>query len=84
MTQQNPMRGEYDPTVPTLIVFGNGKNASLIDEIQKLGGKRVLVLSGRTGSEKTDSVQRVNDVLGEMSVGTYSGLTQRAPLAAAI
>ena len=84
MTQQSPMQGEYKPTVPTRVVFGNGKNGSLKDEIQKLGGKRVLVLSGRTGSEKTDSVQRVNDVLGEMSVGTYSGLTQRAPLAAAI
>ena len=78
------MHGEYNPTVPTRVVFGDGKYDSLKDEIQKLGGKRALVLSGRTVAETTDSVQRLNGALGEMSVGTYSGLTQRAPLATAV
>jgi maleylacetate reductase len=84
MTQQNLLQGEFDPAVPTRIVFGNGKIDSLKDEVQKLGGKRVLVLSGRTVAEKTNSVQRINDGLGDVSVGTYSGLTQRAPLASAV
>ena len=78
------MQGEYNPTVPTRVVFGDGKYDLLKDEIQKLGGKRALVLSGRTVAETTDSVQRLNGALGEMSVGTYSGLTQRAPLATAV
>ncbi|MEC9286857.1 MAG: iron-containing alcohol dehydrogenase, partial [Chloroflexota bacterium] len=78
MTPQSPMQGEYDPTVPTRIVFGIEKIDSLKDEIQKLSGKRALVLSGRAVAEKTDSVRRINDVLGGMSAGTYSGLTQRA------
>jgi len=84
MTQQNLLQGEFDPAVPTRIVFGNAKIDSLKDEIQKLGGKRALVLSGRTVAEKTNSVRRINDVLGGMSAGTYSGLTQRAPLATAV
>ena len=84
MTQQKLLQGEFDPAVPTRIVFGNGKIDSLKDEIQKLGGKRVLVLSGRTVAEKTDAVRRINDGLGDMSAGVYSGLTQRAPLSTAV
>ena len=84
MTQQKLLQGEFNPAVPTRIVFGNGKIDSLKDEIQKLGGKRVLVLSGRTVAEKTDAVRRINDGLGDMSTGVYSGLTQRAPLSTAV
>ena len=84
MTQQNLLQGSFDPTVPTRIVFGNEKTDSIKDEVQKLGGKRVLVLSGRTVAEKTDSVRRVNDALGDLSVGVYSNLPQRAPLSTAV
>ena len=84
MTQQKLLQGEFNPAVPTRIVFGNGKIDSLKDEIQKLGGKRVLVLSGRTVAEKTDAVRRINDGLGDMSAGVYYGLTQRAPLPTAV
>ena len=84
MTQQKLLQGEFNPAVPTRIVFGNGKIDSLKDEIQKLGGKRVMVLSGRTVAEKTDAVRRINDGLGDMSAGVYSGLTQRAPLSTAV
>ena len=84
MTQQNILQGEFNPTVPTRIVFGNEKIDSLRDEVKKLGGKRVLVLSGRTVAEKTDSVRRINEGLGDLSAGVYSGLIQRAPLSTAI
>jgi len=84
MTQQNILQGDFNPTVPTRIVFGNEKIDSVRDEVKKLGGKRVLVLSGRTVAEKTDSVRRINEGLGDLSAGVYSGLIQRAPLSTAI
>ena len=84
MTRQNFMQGEYDPPVPTRIVFGNRKTDSLKEEIKKLGGKRALILSGRSVADKTESVQRVENSLGGVSVAAYAGLTQRAPLAAAV
>jgi len=84
MTQQTLLQGEFDPTVPSRIVFGNGKVDFLKEEVRKLGGKRVLVLSGKTVAEKTDSVRRVNDALGDMSAGVYSNLPQRAPLSSAV
>ena len=84
MTQQTLLQGEFDPTVPSRIVFGNGKVDFLKEEVRKLGGKRVLVLSGKTVAEKTDSVIRVNDALGDLSAGVYSNLPQRAPLSSAV
>jgi len=84
MTQQNILQGDFNPTVPTRIVFGNEKIDSLRDEVKKLGGKRVLFLSGRTVAEKTDSVRCINEGLGDLSAGVYSGLIQRAPLSTAI
>jgi alcohol dehydrogenase class IV len=84
MIQQTLLQGEFDPTVPSRIVFGNGKVDFLKEEVRKLGGKRVLVLSGKTVAEKTDSVRRVNDALGDMSAGVYSNLPQRAPLSSAV
>ncbi|MDE0719258.1 MAG: iron-containing alcohol dehydrogenase [Dehalococcoidia bacterium] len=84
MTQQILLQGEFDPTVSSRIVFGNGKVDFLKEEVRKLGGKRVLVLSGKTVAEKTDSVRRVNDALGDMSAGVYSNLPQRAPLSSAV
>ena len=71
MTRQNFMQGEYDPPVPTRIVFGNRKTDSLKEEIKKLGGKRALILSGRSVADKTESVQRVENFLGEVSVAAY-------------
>ena len=84
MAQQILLQGEFDPTVPSRIVFGNGKVDFLKEEVRKLGGKRVLVLSGKTVAEKTDSVSRVNDALGDLSAGVYSNLPQRAPLSSAV
>ena len=83
MTQQ-PLSGEFNPTVPTRVIFGQGKVSTLGTEVDQLGGKRALVLSGRTVAEKTDAVRKVNEALGSQSVGVYSGLTQRAPLATAV
>ena len=78
------LNGEFNPTVPTRVIFGQGKTATLGEEVADLGGKRVLVLSGRTVAEQTDAVQRTTDALGTSVAGVYSGLTQRAPLSSAV
>ena len=84
MTAYTMLSGEFNPTVPTRVIFGQGKAATLGAEVSALGGKRALVLSGRTVAEHTDSVRRVHAALGDSAVGVYSGLTQRAPLSTAV
>ena len=78
------LNGEFDPPVQTRVVFGRGKADQIREEVDRLGGRRVLVLSGRSVAEKTGAVRQVAAALGDSCVGVYSGLTQRAPLGAAV
>ena len=78
------LEGEYRPPVPSRVIFGLGKVGQLKGELDALGGQRVLLLSGPTVAEKTDSVQRVRYALGDACLGVYSGLSQRAPLNTAV
>ena len=84
MTAYTSLSGEFNPTVPMRVVFGQGKAESIGAEIAALGGKRALILSGRTVAEQTATVRQVHAALGDVAVGVYSGLTQRAPLATAV
>ena len=84
MTTVPELFGEYRPPVPSRVTFGRGKVSEVRQEVQNLGGKRILLLSGRTVAEKTDAVKTVASALGDACVQTYSNLTQRAPLATAV
>lgn len=84
MTAYAALTGEFNPPVPTRVIFGQGKAAALGREVAELGGRRALVLSGRAAAQHSDVVRRTQDALGDLCVGAYSGLTQRAPLTAAV
>ena len=78
------LQGEFNPPVQSRIIFGRGKVATLNEEISNLGGRRALVLSGKSVAETTGAVKQVAEALGDSCVGIYSGLSQRAPLASAV
>ena len=78
------LQGEYQPAVPSRVIFGRGKVDGLREEVENLGGKRALLLSGKSVAEKTDAVRRTAAGLGDTLVGTFSGLTQRAPIEATV
>ena len=84
MAVASELQGEFRPPVPSRVIFGRDKVSDLGQELQQLGGKKVLLLSGRTVAEKTDAVRGVQSALGDACVGVYSGLTQRAPLSTAV
>ena len=84
MSAYATLSGEFIPTVPSRVIFGKGKAASLGAEVAGLGGRRAFVLSGRTVAEQTNAVREVHAALGDAAVGVYSGLTQRAPLSTAV
>ena len=84
MAVASELQGEFRPPVPSRVIFGRDKVSDLGQELQQLGGKKVLLISGRTVAEKTDVVRRVQSALGDACVGVYSGLTQRAPLSTAV
>ena len=84
MTVYAGLNGEFNPTAPTRVIFGQGKADGLGREVAELGGRRALALSGRAAAQQSDVVRRTQDALGDGCVGVYSGLTQRAPLASAV
>lgn len=78
------LQGEFNPPVQSRVIFGRGKVAMLKEEILNLGGRRALVLSGKSVAEKTGAVNQVVQALGDSCAGVYSGLSQRAPLSTAV
>ena len=76
--------GTYEPPVPSKVIFGQGRAEDLPSELDRLGSQRVMVLSGRSIAEKTDTVKRVEALLGDRCLAVYSNLPQRAPLATAV
>ena len=78
------LHGTYEPPVPSKIIFGEGRGEDLPVELDRLGSRRVMVLSGRSVAEKTDTVKRVESLVGGRCLAVYSNLPQRAPLATAV
>ena len=76
--------GAYEPPVPSKVTFGKGKAEELPAELDRMGSQRVMLLSGRSIAEKTDTVKRVESLLGDRCLAVYSNLPQRAPLATAV
>ena len=58
------LSGEYRPPVPSRIIFGYDKISTLKMELDHLGCDRVMILSGRTVADKTESVQLVQQAVG--------------------
>jgi maleylacetate reductase len=64
--------------LPTVRVhFGAGSLGKLEEETQAFD--RVFVITGRTLSEETDLIRRVEKTLGEKHVGTFSEMGQHTP-----
>ena len=62
--------------LPARVVFGAGAIAKLPEEVQRLGAKRVLVLST---PEQRDSAEKVARALGARCVGTYDKAAMHVP-----
>src|SRR5690606_27607463 len=63
--------------LPTRVVFGDGKLATLPAEIDKLGASRALVLST---APQAEWARQVADVLGEKCVGIFSEAAMHTPV----
>lgn len=62
---------------PARIVFGPGSLLRLADEADRLGARKVLIL---TTPEQREAGDRVAALLGDRSVGIFSGATMHTPV----
>lgn len=75
MRAMSPGTRTFLPT--SRVHFGAGALNKLQDEARD--HERAFVVTGRTLSEKTDLVRRVEQLLGEKLIGTYVGMSEHTP-----
>src|SRR5690349_1966325 len=63
------------------VIYGPGKVRAVSEELDRLGGKRVLVVTGRTLAA-SPLLKRVTDAVGDRCVGLFAKAGQHGPVAA--
>lgn len=76
--------GEYGFAPTEQVKFGPGSVAGLAAEVDRLGGRRVLLVTGTTLATRTDLVNRLADLLGDRFVGAFGDTRQHAPREAVV
>lgn len=62
---------------PSRVIFGQGKLATLPQEVERLGVSRCLVLCTR---QQTADAKKLIALLGEKAVGTFDNATMHTPI----
>lgn len=70
---------EYKFPLLEKVIFGAGALARVPKEIERLGKERAFILTGKTMATKTDLVRKLETLLEDKWVGTYSGCQQHVP-----
>jgi alcohol dehydrogenase len=70
---------EYKFPLLEKVIFGAGALAQVPKEIDRLGKERVFILTGKSLATKTDLVRKLETLLEDRWVGTYSGCQQHVP-----
>jgi alcohol dehydrogenase class IV len=79
MPDATALQGEYFFLPQEHVIFGAGSLQSLADEVARLAGQRVLVITGQSLATQTDVVSKVEQALGALHVGTFTGIRQHTP-----
>jgi alcohol dehydrogenase len=61
------------------VIYGVGALTDLPGEVERLGRRRVFVVTGTSIATKTGLLERVTGLLGERCAGTFSGSVQHVP-----
>ncbi len=70
---------EYRFPMLEKVVFGAGALARVPQEIERLGKERVFIVTGKSMATKTDLIRKLETMLEDKWVGTYSNCQQHVP-----
>ena len=71
--------GVFKLTPLPTIAFGRGAVRNLKEELERLGGRRALLMTVPYIEESTDLADKVKTVLGDRLAGVFSGVIQHVP-----
>lgn len=58
------------------IIYGKAAAEAVRDETERLGAKRVFLLTSRTLNSKTDEIEKIRCTLGDKHAATFDGIAQ--------
>ncbi|MGD8806238.1 MAG: iron-containing alcohol dehydrogenase [Chloroflexota bacterium] len=61
------------------VIHGPGGVARLPEEVDRLGGRRIVIITGRSLATRTPLVDELERLLGRRHAGTFSGIQQHVP-----
>jgi maleylacetate reductase len=70
------MQGEYIALPQDHVIFGAGSIARLAEEVKRLKGSKVLVITGQSIATKTGILNQIQTILGDLHAGTFDGINQ--------
>jgi maleylacetate reductase len=76
------MQGEYSALPQEHVIFGVGSLSRLPEEVKRLKGSRVLVITGQSIATKTDFLAQIKTLLGDLYAGEFTGMGQHTPRSA--
>ncbi len=72
-------RGGYTFLPQEHVLFGVGSLEGLTGEVERVGGRRALVITGRSLATRTTVIDAVTHALGPLHVATFDGIGEHAP-----
>ncbi len=73
------LRGEYTFLPQEHVLFGAGSLEGLAGEVERVGGRRVLIITGRSLATRTTVIDAVTRMLGPLHAATFDGIGEHAP-----
>lgn len=71
-------------TAMNRVIFGKPAAQSVVGEAERLGARRVFILSGRTLNTQTDEVAKVRVALGDRFAGVFDHMPAHSPREAVV
>ena len=78
-TPSETLHGEYFFLPQEHIFFGADSIHLLSDEVRRIGGERVFIITGNSLMTRSDVGAKVIQALGALHVGTFSAIRQHSP-----
>ena len=66
-------------TAMNRVIFGRPAAEAIVAEADRLGAKRVFVLTGRTLNTKTDEIDKIRTALGARFAGVHDQMPSHSP-----
>jgi alcohol dehydrogenase class IV len=66
------------------VVFGRPAAAAIVEQLDRIGAKRALLMVSGTLNRTTDEIERIRTALGSRCVGTFDAMPPHTPRAAVI